>query len=93
MGQELVKASLPGFEHLNEDLHVLVEYEGDASEREKCLSIASNLVAPLLVRCSSVLFLAAAASSCIVCLLWPALYDLPAVRTMNVLPACLCAKL
>ena len=49
MGQELVKASLPGFEHLNEDLHVLVEYEGDAGEREKCLSIASDLVAPLLV--------------------------------------------
>lgn len=49
MGQELVRGSLPGFEHLNEDLHVLVEFEGDASERDKCLSIASKLVAPLLV--------------------------------------------
>lgn len=50
MGQELAKASLPGFEHLHEDLHVLVEYEGDASERDSCLRIASKLVAPLLVR-------------------------------------------
>jgi|NorSeaMetagenome_1021524.scaffolds.fasta_scaffold436705_1 hypothetical protein len=67
MGQELAKASLPGFEHLNEDLHVLVEYEGDASEREKCLSIASHLVAPLLVCSSSVLILAAAVPSCCAC--------------------------
>jgi len=54
MGQELARSSLPGFEHLNEDLHVLVEFEGDASERDKCLSIASRLVAPLLVCCWSV---------------------------------------
>lgn len=49
MSHEFAKASLPGFEHLNEDLHVLVEYEGPSTEREKCLSIASSLVAPLLV--------------------------------------------
>ena len=50
MNHELSKASLPGFEHLNEDLHVLVEYEGPSAERVRCLNIASRLVAPLLVR-------------------------------------------
>lgn len=49
INHELAKASLPGFEHLNEDLHVLVEYEGPPEHREKCLGIASRLVAPLLV--------------------------------------------
>ena len=49
MTHEQSKASLPGFEHLNEDLHVLVEYEGALSERDQCLAIARRLIQPLLV--------------------------------------------
>jgi hypothetical protein len=47
---ELAKSSLPGFEHLNEDLHVLVEYEGDSKSRDACLSVAASLLEPLMVR-------------------------------------------
>ena len=49
MNHEASKASLPGFEHLAEDLHVLVEYDGPSEDRENCLGIASRLIAPLLV--------------------------------------------
>jgi hypothetical protein len=47
---ELAKSSLPGFEHLYEDLHVLVEYEGDSKSRDTCLSVAASLLEPLMVR-------------------------------------------
>eukprot|EP00960_Hanusia_phi_P027939 747116-Hanusia_phi.AAC.3 len=47
---ELSKMGQPGYEHLSEDLHILIEFEGPTEQSYKSLSIAENLVKKLLVR-------------------------------------------
>ena len=47
--QEQLKANLPGFEHLREALHVLIEYDGPADSKASALSLAESMVNELLV--------------------------------------------
>ena len=47
--QEHVKAGLPGNEHLNEDLHVLIEFDGPQADKERCMQRAEEMVRALLV--------------------------------------------
>lgn len=47
--QEQLKANLPGNEHLKEELHVLVEYDGPSDARASCLKRAEEMVRELLV--------------------------------------------
>jgi hypothetical protein len=46
--QEMLKAMMPGYEHLREDLHVLIEYEGSCEARISCLQCAEKMVNELL---------------------------------------------
>jgi hypothetical protein len=46
--QEQHLAGMPGYEHLNEDLHVLVEYDGPEADRAACMTRAEGMVAQLL---------------------------------------------
>ena len=39
---------MPGYEHLREDLHVLIEYEGPCDGRNNCLACAEKMVNELL---------------------------------------------
>ncbi len=39
---------MPGYEHLREDLHVLIEYEGSCEARNSCLQCAEKMVNELL---------------------------------------------
>lgn len=47
--QEQLKATLPGYEHLREALHVLIEYEGALETKESSLRAAELMVNDLLV--------------------------------------------
>ncbi|KAJ1471752.1 hypothetical protein T484DRAFT_1557393, partial [Baffinella frigidus] len=46
---EAQKARLPGFEHLNEELHLLIEHQGPPDAREAALLLAERQVRMLLV--------------------------------------------
>ena len=44
---EAQKARLPGFEHLNEELHLLIEHSGSLEGRDAALALAEQKVPPL----------------------------------------------
>jgi protein quaking len=47
--KELSKIGQPGFEHLQEPLHILVETDLEKEEGEKAIQIATSIIQKLLV--------------------------------------------